>query len=174
MTRREMREHCFKMLFSADFYPADETAGQMEQYFNSPLEDDVTPEGVETVLHPVEMSREDQDYLRKRVERKASRIPDLDEKINHVAEGWKNRRMGKVELTILRQALFEMNYDDKIPLKVAINEAIDLAKKFGGKESSSFINGVLAKLVEESAQDSDSAEKEENPLHIHSAESSVE
>ncbi|MGL5436096.1 MAG: transcription antitermination factor NusB [Lachnospiraceae bacterium] len=147
MTRREMREHCFKMLFGADFYPTGETAGQMEQYFNSPQEDDVTPEGVEMILHQVEMLQEDQEYLMKRVERMASRIPELDEKLNQVAEGWKTRRMGKVELTILRQALFEMQFDDEVPEKVAINEAVDLAKKFGGKESPSFINGVLAKLV---------------------------
>ena len=55
--------------------------------------------------------------------------------------------MGRVELTILRQALYEMKYDDQVPEKVAINEAVDLAKKFGGRDSAAFINGVLAKLV---------------------------
>lgn len=147
MTRREMREHCFKMLFSADFYPAGETVGQMEQYFNSPREDDVTPEGEEQILHQVDMEQADQQYLINRVERMAAELPELDQKLNQVAEGWKTRRMGKVELAILRQALFEMHYDDEVPEKVAINEAVELAKKFGGKESPSFVNGVLAKLV---------------------------
>ena len=55
--------------------------------------------------------------------------------------------MGKVELTILRLAVYEMQYDEEIPEKVAINEAVELAKKFGRDESSAFINGVLAKLV---------------------------
>ena len=54
------------------------------------------------------------------------------------------KRMGKVELTILRLALFEMKYDDSIPEKVAINEAVELAKKFGGDESPSFVNEHLA------------------------------
>lgn len=147
MTRRDMREHCFKMLFGTDFYPADEAAGQMEQYFNSPPEDDTNAEGVESILHQVEMTPEEQQYLVTRVEQMTSRISELDAQINQVAEGWKTRRMGKVELAILRQALFEMQYDVEVPQKVAINEAVELAKKYGGKESSSFINGVLAKLV---------------------------
>lgn len=147
MTRREMREHCFKMLFGADFYPADETAGQVEQYFNSPQEEDTTQEGQQEILHQVEMSEESRAFLTKRAEDMASRIPELDEMINQVAQGWKTRRMGKVELTILRQALYEMKYDEEVPQKVAINEAVELAKKFGGNDSPAFINGVLAKLV---------------------------
>lgn len=147
MTRSKMREHCFKMLFGVDFYPADEAAGQAEQYFNSPEEDDTTPEGESEILHQVEMPESDREFLIARVENMASKTQELDEKINQVAQGWKTRRMGKVELTILRQALYEMEYDDEVPQKVAINEAVDLAKKYGGKDSPAFINGVLAKLV---------------------------
>ena len=55
--------------------------------------------------------------------------------------------MGKVELTILRLALYEILYDEEVPEKVAINEAVELAKKFGGDDSSAFVNGILAKLV---------------------------
>ena len=76
-----------------------------------------------------------------------TKVPKLDEQLNEVAQGWKTRRMGKVELTILRQALYEMRYDSEVPEKVAINEAVDLAKKYGGKDSPAFINGILAKLV---------------------------
>lgn len=147
MTRREMREHCFKILFGVDFYPADETAGQVERYFDSPIEEDTTPEGLSEMLHQVEMPESDRDFLIGRVEDMASNIQVLDERINKVAQGWKTRRMGKVELTILRQALYEMEFDEEVPQKVAINEAVDLAKKFGGKDSPAFINGVLAKLV---------------------------
>ena len=55
--------------------------------------------------------------------------------------------MGKVDLTIIRLALYEILHDDAVPEKVAINEAVELAKKFGGDDSPSFINGVLGKLV---------------------------
>ena len=54
---------------------------------------------------------------------------------------------GKVELTILRLALYEMKKDETVPEKVAINEAVELAKKFGGSDSPAFVNGILAKLV---------------------------
>jgi len=147
MTRREMREHCFKMLFGVDFYPAEETAGQIEQYFNSPEEDEDEADGKLEIIHHVEMKEKERAFLIDRVEGIAAKIPELDEKINSVAQGWKTRRMGKVELTILRQALYEMMYDSEVPEKVAINEAVDLAKKFGGNDAPAFINGVLAKLV---------------------------
>lgn len=147
MTRREMREHCFKMLFGVDFYPTQETAGQAEQYFNSPEEDDTAEDGTTQVIHHVDMTDEERQFLIDRVEGMAAKFPDLDEKINHVAQGWKTGRMGRVDLTILRQALYEMEYDSEVPSKVAINEAVELAKKFGGKDSPAFINGVLAKLV---------------------------
>lgn len=74
-------------------------------------------------------------------------VPELDKKIDEVAEGWKTRRMGKVELSILRLAVYEMKYDEEVPEKVAINEAVELAKKFGGSDAPAFVNGILAKLV---------------------------
>lgn len=147
MTRSKLREHCFKMLFCADFHPAEEKEEQIEQYFEEPMEDETTPEGVEEILHDVEMSPEDEMYLKTKAEAIMRRIPELDEKINAVAEGWKTKRMGKAELSILRLALYEILYDEDVPEKVAINEAVELAKKFGGNESPAFINGVLAKLV---------------------------
>lgn len=72
---------------------------------------------------------------------------ELDKMLNEKATGWNVSRMGKVDLTILRLALFEMLYDDKIPVSVAINEAVELAKRFGQTDSPGFVNGVLAKFV---------------------------
>lgn len=149
MNRRDMREHCFKMLFGVDFYPAEETAGQAEQYFNSPEEDDTAEDGTVKIIHHVDMEDEERQFLLDRMEGMAAMIPELDKQINDVAQGWRTGRMGRVELTILRQALYEMEYDSEVPSKVAINEAVELAKKFGGKDSPAFINGVLAKLVNE-------------------------
>ena len=95
------------------------------------------------------LGEEDRKMLEERVERIMARIPEIDSKIDAVAEGWKTRRMGKVELTILRLAVFEMKEDEQIPEKVAINEAVELAKRFGGDESPSFVNGVLGKVAEQ-------------------------
>ncbi|MEG0566045.1 MAG: transcription antitermination factor NusB [Hungatella sp.] len=147
MTRRQLREHCFKMLFCADFYTAEEKEEQLERYFTEPAEDEMTSDGVEEVLHDVTMDAKDEEYLKKKVDEIMVKVPDLDAKIDEVAQGWRTKRMGKVDLTILRLALFEMLYDEEVPEKVAINEAVELAKKFGGDESPAFINGVLAKLV---------------------------
>ena len=147
MTRREQREHCFKMLFCQDFYPAEEKEAQLELYFEAPVEDVTCEDGTEEILHRVDVREEDKAYLNNRVQNVMLRIPELDEKINGVAEGWKTKRMGKVELTILRLALYELKDDGEIPEKVAINEAVELAKKFGGSEAPSFINGILAKFL---------------------------
>lgn len=147
MTRRELREHCFKMLFCTDFYPEGEKAEQLEYYFDAPDEVETEKDGSDKILHHVALKDEDKTYLEDRVEEIVARIPELDIQINEVAEGWRTKRMGKVELTILRLALFEMRDDDTIPEKVAINEAVELAKKFGGDDSPAFVNGILAKLV---------------------------
>lgn len=147
MTRRELREHCFKMLFCADFYTKEETGEQLEQYFEEPDEDDETSEGVFEIIHSTVSDARDSEYLKNKTEAIIGKIPELDEKINAVATGWQTKRMGKVELTILRLALYEILYDEDVPEKVAINEAVDIAKKFGGDDSPAFINGILAKLV---------------------------
>lgn len=147
MTRREMREHCFKMLFCVDFYSAGELPGQMENYFLMLDEEEEGPEGDAEVIHRMVAKPEDREELTAKVLRIIQEISPLDERINKVAEGWRTKRMGKVELTILRLAVYEMKYDVEIPEKVAINEAVELAKKFGGKDSSGFINGILAKMV---------------------------
>ena len=68
---------------------------------------------------------------------------ELDEKIAELAIGWSVERMPKVDLSILRVALYEMMYMDKIPSSVSINEAVELAKRFGGDRSSAYINGML-------------------------------
>ena len=157
MTRREAREHCFKMLFCQDFYPAEEKEAQLEQYFEAPEEEESGETGKEEILHQVEMGEEDRKMLEERVERIMARIPEIDSKIDAVAEGWKTRRMskgwktsrmGKVDLSILRLAVYEILFDEDVPTGVAINEAVELAKKFGGKDAPSFVNGILARLVD--------------------------
>ena len=136
------------MLFSADFYPTQEEAvAQLDQYFQSPEEYDTDPEGVLQVLRKVELKSEDSEYLQARTVNIIDKIPEIDAKLNEVAAGWKTKRMGKVELTILRLALFEMLYDENIPEKVSINEAVELAKKFGGNDSPAFVNGILARFI---------------------------
>ncbi len=131
MTRREMREHTFRLLFLKEFYNEEDLGSQVRLYLEE-FED---------------MPEEAKEELGTRVRQIYVRVEELDGQINDVAEGWKTRRMGKVDLTIIRLALYEILHDDAVPEKVAINEAVELAKKFGGDDSPSFINGVLGKLV---------------------------
>ena len=131
MTRREMREHTFRLLFLKEFYNEEDLGSQVRLYLEE-FED---------------MPEEAKEELGTRVRQIYTRVEELDGQINDVAEGWKTRRMGKVDLTIIRLALYEILHDDAVPEKVAINEAVELAKKFGGDDSPSFINGVLGKLV---------------------------
>lgn len=131
MTRREIREHIFLMLFRKDFHNTDELKEQMELYI-SELEKPTVEEYA---------------YLTARFQAVVQKLEEIDQILSEVSSGWKLNRMGKVDLTILRLAVFEMRFDEEVPVKVAINEAVELAKRFGGDDSPSFINGVLAKLA---------------------------
>lgn len=131
MRRSEIREHIFKLVFCGEFHSSSELSAQLDAYF------DQTPEITET----------DREYMIRKFNGIKDRIAEIDEKINSVAKGWKTGRMGKAELAILRLAVYEMEYDEEIPVKVAINEAVELAKRFGGDDSPAFVNGILAKLA---------------------------
>ncbi|NLC19111.1 MAG: transcription antitermination factor NusB [Clostridiales bacterium] len=132
MTRREIREHIFLMLFRKDFHEKDELNEQMQLYINE-LGEPAPQEAA---------------HLAERFQSIVEKLDEIDELLSEVSSGWKLNRMAKVDLTILRLAVYEMRFDDDIPLKVAINEAVELAKKFGGDDSPSFVNGVLAKLAQ--------------------------
>ncbi|HBI72320.1 MAG TPA: transcription antitermination factor NusB [Lachnospiraceae bacterium] len=131
MTRREIREHIFLMLFRKDFYNTDELNEQMKLYMTE-LE---------------KTSPEENSYLMERFQAVADKSDEIDTILSEISSGWKLNRMGKVDLTILRLAVYEIRYDEEVPVKVAINEAVELAKKFGGDDSPGFVNGVLAKLA---------------------------
>jgi len=88
-------------------------------------------------------------YIRKKTEDIFTQIEQIDEIIASISSGWKLNRLGKAELAILRLAVYEIKYDKDIPEKVAINEAIELAKRYGSEQSPKFINGVLAKIADE-------------------------
>lgn len=134
MTRHEAREHIFKILFRRDFHEVGEWREQAERYLTS-------PEG------PADVTDEEREALICKALAVCEKTPELDVRIDEAAEGWKTKRMGKIDLTVIRLALYEIEYDEDVPTKVAINEAVELAKEFGGDESPSFVNGVLARLV---------------------------
>lgn len=132
MSRRELREQIFKFIFRVEFNDRDEMPEQ-ERFF---FEDD-------------ELMADEKDaaYISQKGKRIIEKLDELDAMINKQAKGWTTQRMGKVDLTILRLAVYEIAFDENVPAGVAINEAVELAKRFGQEESSGFVNGVLAKFV---------------------------
>ncbi len=151
MTRSDLREHLFRMLFRKEFHNMTELEDQVTLYFetlNIPIEGlDYTEETTEAVVHVKEPNSNEVKYLKDKFEKIITNLDDIDSIIEQVSSGWKLSRMGKIDLTILRLATYEIKYDEDIPTGVAINEAVELAKKFGEDQSSSFINGVLAKVA---------------------------
>lgn len=139
MTRRELREHTFRMLFCMEFHEAEELPEQLrlfEEELREPLEEEKRA-----------VSAKEEAYLTDKCSDIFARVGELDAAISGVSEGWKINRMSKVDLTILRLAVYEMRFEEDIPVAVSINEAVELAKKYGMDDSSSFVNAILAKLV---------------------------
>jgi N utilization substance protein B len=104
----------------------------------------------------VDVSGEDEEYIREKLGKITEAIPELDERINKASRGWKTSRMPKVDLSIMRLAAYEILHDDDVPTGVAINEAVEIAKHYGGDESASFINGILGQIAKNGGQETKS------------------
>ena len=123
-------EQIFQILLRIDFYQEAEFLEQLDEYAKEQ-----------------EASEADAAYMQDKIRAVAEKVTEIDEMINAVTKGWKTGRMGKVDLTLLRLAVYEIKFEEEIPTGVAINEAVELAKKYGTDGSFSFINGILAKIA---------------------------
>lgn len=133
MTRREIRENTFKLVFNIEFRVSEEYEEQFEMY-------------MDTVENATD---KDKEYIHSRLFDIIERLDEVDKLVEDATEGWDFNRIGKVELAVLRLATYEAKFDDDIPVGVAINEAVEIAKKYGGEDSPAFINGILGKIVAE-------------------------
>ncbi len=131
MSRSELREHIFKMLFRIEFNNEEEMKEQEMLYFEL-LE---------------EVSDKDRAYILNKYKAIVEKLAEIDQMLNELSTGWKTRRMNRVDLTILRLATYELKWDEEVPDKVAINEAVELAKKYSSDSGPAFVNGVLAKVA---------------------------
>ncbi len=131
MGRRELREHIFRLLFRVEFHPDEEMDEQIALYME----------------HLQTAEEKDRAYIIDKVNAVREKLSGIDDMINEAVEGWSTERMMKVDLTVIRLAVYEMKYDENIPVGVAINEAVELVKRYGTDQSPSFVNGVLAKLA---------------------------
>lgn len=132
MGRHEQREQLFKLLFRVEFNAAEEMPEQVKLFFQDD-EIEYTEKVMEAISAKYALIQE--------------KLPEIDASLNEKAEGWNTERMGKVELTVLRIAVYEILFDEDIPNNVAINEAVEIAKQYGQAASGGFVNAVLAKFV---------------------------
>lgn len=132
MGRHEQREQLFQLLFRAEFNDPEDMPEQVRFFF-----EDEERAQIGAAAGPIT----------EKFNRIYEKLPELDRQLNEKTERWNTKRFGKVELTVLRLALYEMLYDDTIPEGVAIDEAVTIAKKYGQDSSGAFVNGVLAKFV---------------------------
>ena len=132
MGRHEQREQVFKLLFRVEFNPPADMPEQVKLF---------TEDNEEVVY------QKDAEYIADRFSKISEKLPEIDKLLDENTEGWDTTRIGKVELTVLRLAVYEIVFDEEIPDSVAINEAVEIAKKYGQDNSGGFVNAILAKIV---------------------------
>ncbi len=132
MTRREMREQAFVLLFEKMFN-AESTLQELAEFAD------------ESGLFAVDA------FAMEIAVRTLENIAGIDERLSALSQKWSLNRLSRVTLTVLRLAASEMLYFDDIPVSVSINEAVELSKKYATTEDASFINGVLGSLAREIA-----------------------
>ena len=130
MTRSKLREQMFRLCFSIDFHATEEFEAQADLYLE---ENDF-------------FRNKEKEYIKKRTLDMLSRLGEIDQKINENSKGWDIKRLRKAELTILSIAVYEIMFDEDIPDKVAINEAVELSKTYCNEKAASFVNGILGKI----------------------------
>ena len=131
MNRTAIREKAFKLIYSLEIQKYESLQEQINLYFES--------ENIENV--------EAKEYIEDAVlgiEQNKTKIIELIEK--NLKSDWKIERISKIDLAILKLAIYEIKYKE-IPFKVVINEAVELAKKYGEDSSKNFVNGILASIV---------------------------
>ena len=138
MIRRVAREMVLHSLFQMDFTQA-EPAEALAIALEVQKDEENSEEAVKA-----------EKYAEKVLKGTAEMLPELDAMIGKYAINWDVKRMPGIDRNILRMAIYEMRFaEEKVPVNVAVNEAVELAKMFGTDKSARFINGVLGRLMRE-------------------------
>jgi N utilization substance protein B len=133
MSRKLSREFAMQMLYQMELRGKDDDrAEQLALAFD---------------MSEREYSRRDREYIEDVVCGVFENLTELDSLVERNAKGWKLTRLAKIDLSILRLCIYEIRYRDDIPFNVSINEAVELAKKYGADDSGAFINGILGNAV---------------------------
>ena len=135
MSRKIAREVAFKIIFETTFQEDEKISKLMDELLANAEE-------------KYEVNSEDDKYIQEITEGVKEKESELDELIKKHLKGWTMERLNKVDVAILRLAIYEILYREDIPYKVSVNEAVELAKIFSEDASPAFINGVLAEINE--------------------------
>jgi N utilization substance protein B len=142
-TRRRAREFALQMLYQLDVQDqlSDEQAiGMFWKNFAATAEAEGAMAADLGEIQP---------FAEKLVRGVREHLAELDAQIQSASKNWRLERMARVDRNLLRLALYELKFVDDVPAKVAINEAIEIAKRYGTSESSAFVNGILDRCREE-------------------------
>ncbi len=140
MSRRIAREYSIQFLFSLDFNKHEDVVAELDEFLAHKEENREEEE-------EAFMNKASKEYAKEAVKGTIEHLEEIDKLIEFHTTGWKKERIAKVDLAILRLAIYEIVFNNDIPDGVAANEAIELAKKFSTEESGSFVNGVLGKII---------------------------
>ena len=133
MNRSAIRENAFKLIYSLEIQKAENTEEQIDLFFESnDINDEEAKKYIKNVILGIEKNKE---QILANIEK-------------NLKEDWKLSRISKMDLSILELAIYEIEFSE-IPYKVAINEAVELAKKYGEDKSKNFVNGILASVVKD-------------------------
>lgn len=136
MSRRKARDITFKYIYST-LYGESEMCDILESIITADAEQIENLQG------------EEKTYFDKVVTGLKEKEQQIDERILSKLKNWTIERIFKIDLAILRLAVYEIMYYEDMPPKVAVNEAVELAKKYGNDASSNFVNGVLREIIKD-------------------------
>lgn len=136
MGRKKARDNAFKCIYQIGFENCNTDEKILDYCYLENENDDEEKEYIEKVFMGVK-----------------EKLDEIDKIILSKLKNWTIQRISKVDLAILRLSIYEINFMNDIPVKVSVNEAVELAKTYGNNDSRSFINGVLAKVIENKDKD---------------------
>ena len=134
MGRKSDRKHAFCLIFSRDFYADDTVANDLDYYLSNFAEE--LNEGISEI-----------DFVLGEIQGVYDNLETIDAHIAETSASWDISRISKIDLAIMRLAVYEILYAPEIPDGTSINEAVELAKTFSSESSGKFVNGVLGKIV---------------------------
>lgn len=148
MSRRAAREIAFHIMYEY---------GYSDRKLPAILEERMTEESFSTLsaelgAYKKPLEKRHADYLSNMLGDMEARLPEIDDTISKYSKNWNLRRISRVATAILRIAVYELRFNDDVPPKVSINEAVELAKKYDTQETAAFINGILASLYAKEAE----------------------